>query len=72
MTQNGGKMREDKDDWCGKHNGKYIDLTWRYDDTWSFFYDGKRIESGIKTKKEALSKLLKFIGEYGEISHTNQ
>jgi hypothetical protein len=59
-------MVEDDSDWCGKHKTKsgkkvFIDLTLSFDRTWSYFYDGKRIESDIHGKKNAMTKLLAYI-----------
>ncbi len=59
-------MTEDKTDWCGRHRSKsgkrvYIDLTLSHDGTWSYFYDGNRIKSGIHGKKNAMAELLAYI-----------
>lgn len=48
-------------DWCGKYKGKYVDLTLRYDGTWSYWYDGKIIQSGFSSRDVALQKLTEFL-----------
>lgn len=48
-------------DWCGNYKGKYVDLTLRYDGTWSYWYDGKIIQSGFSSRDVALQKLTAFL-----------
>jgi hypothetical protein len=48
-------------DLCGKFNGKYVDVCYRYDNTWSILYDGTRIKNGFATRDLAKSAIVDWL-----------
>ena len=48
-------------DWCGTYKGKYVDLTFRYNGTWSCWYDSKLIQDELPSRDIALQKLTEFL-----------
>lgn len=51
-------------DWCGKYQGKWVDLVRRdSENTWSFMFDGERIEEGLETREDARLGLIQYINK---------
>lgn len=60
-SDDAGNEDDGTHDLCGTFLGKYVDVVRSdVDQTWSWFFDGERHESGIQTRDAAKQRLVEY------------